>query len=75
MDMKYYKSYLSIGLNIMYHRKRNILTQEQLSEKIGLSRQQLQRIETANSAPSLDTLFRLSEALDVPVTDFFQNID
>lgn len=75
MDMKYYKSYLGMGLNIMYHRKKQAMTQEQLSEKIGLSRQQLQRIETANSAPSLDTLFRLAEVLDVPVTDFFKNIN
>lgn len=74
MDIKYYKHYLAVGLNIMYERKRCALTQEQLSEKIDLSRQQLQRIETANAAPSLDTLFKLSEALNVPVTEFFKNI-
>ena len=74
MDIQYYKHYLAIGLNIMYQRKRCAMTQEVLSEKVDISRLHLQRIETANAAPSLDTLFKLSEALNVPVTEFFKNI-
>lgn len=66
-NQKYYKEFVQIGLNIMRYRKERGLSQEELSEMIGYSRQQLQRVETANAAPSMAMLFELSEALNVPL--------
>ena len=66
-NQKYYKKFLQIGLNIMYYRKEQGLSQEELAEMIGYSRQQLQRVETANAAPSLAMLFEISEALQIPM--------
>ncbi len=64
---KHYKLYVQIGLNIMYCRKERGLTQEQLADMAGYSRNQIQRVETANAAPSVALLFDVAEALDVPV--------
>ena len=44
---KHYKDYIQIGLNIMRYRKEQGLTQDQLSEMAGYSRNHLQRVETA----------------------------
>ena len=72
MNMKYEKEYIKIGLNILHYRRENHLTQDALSEMIGLSRQQFQRIETAHSAPSVDVLLSLSEVLGVPAHKFLE---
>lgn len=41
----YDQNYIEIGYNISYYRKHKKLTQEQLAEKIGISRQHLGAIE------------------------------
>lgn len=71
MDMKHYKVYLQVGLNILYYRKQLGLTQEALAEIIGIGQQHMQRIETAHSVPSLPTLLDIAEALGVPVQKLF----
>ena len=40
---KHYKDYIQIGLNIMRYRKEQGLTQDQLSEMAGYSRNHLQK--------------------------------
>ncbi len=67
MNSKHYKAYIQIGLNIMRYRKEQGLTQEQLGEMTGYSRQQIQRVETANAAPSVAILLEISDALQVPL--------
>ena len=67
MDIKHYKAYIQLGLNIMRYRKEQGLTQEQLAEMIGYSRNQIQRVETAHAAPSVAMLLDISEALNVPL--------
>ena len=67
MADKYHDVYVQIGLNIMCCRKERKLTQEQLADRIGYSRQQVQRVETAVTAPSLAILLDISEALQVPL--------
>lgn len=67
MDVKHYKAYIQIGLNIMRYRKEQGLTQEDLAEMIGYSRNQIQRVETANAAPTVALLLDVSEALNVPL--------
>lgn len=67
MDVKHYKTYIQIGLNILHYRKERGYTQEQLAEMTGYSRQQIQRVETAYTKPSLAILLDIAEALEIPV--------
>lgn len=47
----------------------------QLATRCGMSKGMLSKIENAQASPSLATLARLSEALQVPVTAFFRGLD
>ena len=67
MDDKHYKKYIQIGLNILHYRKEQGLTQLQLAEMTGYSRNQIQHVETAAAAPSIAILYDISEALNVPI--------
>lgn len=59
--------YREIGYAIAYYRKRKGFTQEQLAEKVGISRQHMGAIEAPNMvrAISLDTLFNIATALEI----------
>lgn len=67
MTDKHYKKYIQIGLNILHYRKEQGLTQLQLADMTGYSRNQIQRVETAASTPSLAILYDISDALQVPI--------
>ena len=47
------------------------MTQAELAEKVGVTRQTIIAIEQAKYSPSLETAFLISEALGVPLTDVF----
>jgi len=64
---KHYKKYIQIGLNIMRYRREHGLTQQELAEMMGYSRNHIQRVETAYSAPTVALLYDISEALNVPI--------
>lgn len=59
--------YRDLGCAIAYYRKRRKLTQEQLAERIGVSRQHMGAIEAPNMhrAISLDVLFNISTVLEI----------
>ena len=59
--------YIELGYNIAYYRKHKGLTQEQLAERVGISRQHLGAIEAPNLCLpiSLDLLFNLAAELEV----------
>ena len=59
--------YRDLGCAISYYRKRKKLTQEQLAERIGISRQHMGAIEAPNMtrAVSLDVLFNVATVLEV----------
>lgn len=63
------KRYIEIGYNIAYYRKHKKLTQEQLAEKLDISRQHLGAIEAPNIVRpvSLDLLFNIADALEIDV--------
>lgn len=75
MQEQYRDKYRSLGLHIAMYRKMNGLTQEQFSEKIGKSWSFVSQIEANNGTKikgiSLDTLFSIAEALDVPIGKLF----
>lgn len=59
--------YRDLGCAIAYYRKRQGLTQEQLAEKVGISRQHMGAIEAPNMirAISLDVLFNIATSLSI----------
>lgn len=72
MKNKNFDTWLAIGLNILHYRKEQGMTQEQLAEKCNFSRNYIQRIETATSSCTLDTLIEIAEALNIPLKKLFE---
>lgn len=52
-------------------RKQKGLTQEQLAEIIGVSRQTINAIEKEKFDPSLPTAFKMSRLFETPIEEFF----
>ena len=65
------EKYRYLGYNIAYYRKIAKLSQEQLAEKINISRTHMSRIETAECAVSLDVVFDICEALNISPAKLF----
>lgn len=59
--------YRDLGCAIAYYRKRNNLTQEQVADRIGISRQHLGAIEAPNMvrAISLEVVFNIAAILGI----------
>ncbi len=72
MKNNHFDIWLAIGLNILHYRKEQGLTQMQLAEKCDLSRNHIQRIETAASSCTLDTLIDIADALKIPLKKLFE---
>ena len=72
MDIKQTRKYELLGLNVAYYRRRNKLTQEQLAELVGIDRTHMGNIELARSGASLDVIFRIADALEIPVYKLFE---
>lgn len=47
------------------------MTQAELAEKIGATRQTVNAIEAAKYAPSLELAFKIADALNVPIDNVF----
>lgn len=61
------KKYIEVGYNISYYRKHAGFTQEQLAEKLGISRQHMGAVEAPNIVRpiSLDLLFNIATVLKI----------
>lgn len=70
-DKKYY--YDRCRNNIKKYRIINDLTQQELANMIGLTRDFISQIETQGKSFSLATIGRISDALDVPIENFFKD--
>lgn len=68
MNHLYTEKYRQIGLKIAYYRKLRGITQEELAERVELTPAFIGHIEAPNveKGISLDTLFAIACALDVP---------
>ena len=64
---KYRDEFISVGLKIGYLRRQRGMTQEQLAERVGISRQHLGAIEAPRICRpiSLDLLFNISTVLGI----------
>ena len=50
----------------------NEMTQQQLADKIGATRQTIHHIETGKYSPSLELAFRIAEVFKVNISEIFQ---
>jgi transcriptional regulator with XRE-family HTH domain len=64
-----------IGWRVRSRAREVGLSSAELAKKVGLSRAMISKIENAQVSPSLATLSRLAEALEVPITSLFQGLD
>ena len=62
-----------IGRLIKRFRKERGLTQIELAEKINVSFQQIQKYEKGTTKISVNRLFDISKALEIPVRNFFED--
>ena len=71
MQIHQFDNYKKLGLNIAYYRKLRGMSQNQLAEKINISRTHMSRIETADCAVSLDVIFNICTALEISPDKLF----
>ncbi len=64
-----------LGSRIKALRSAKDLTQEQIADKIGVSRQKYARIESGANSITLDILSKVAEVLDVTVSDITKVLD
>ncbi len=73
METQYREQYIRFGLKVQYYRKLQGLTQEAFADKIGKSWSFVAKVESPTRAfgVSMETLFMIAEALEVPVSKLF----
>lgn len=71
MKQEYQDFYRKFGLNIVYYRKRELLTQLQLAELVDVDRSHISAIELGKVGVSFDVLFKLCEVLHVTPKELF----
>ncbi len=64
-----------IGLRIKHIRIKRNFTQEKLAEEINISSKYLSSIERGKENPTLNTLIKLAQSLNVGLADFFTIIE
>ena len=64
-----------VGKRIRHRRWMVGMTQQQLAEKVGIKFQQIQKYETGMNRVSASRLWDIAEAVDVPVSFFFEGLD
>lgn len=64
-----------IGAVIQRQRKAKGLSQEVLSGLAGLDRTHYSKIERGLRAPTIDTLFKIAHALDMPAHELVRSIE
>lgn len=60
-----------LGYNIKKFIKKTTITQNELAEKLGITRTMLSRYITGAAVPGADKLYLLSQLLNCTITDFF----
>jgi transcriptional regulator with XRE-family HTH domain len=65
---------MDVGGRLRELRKERDLSMRSLARLSGLSTNALSMIERGRTSPSVSTLYKLSEALEVPITAFFRTV-
>lgn len=61
--------------NLYYYRTKAQLTQQELADKVSVSRSLIARYEKGYDSPSLNTLIRLAAAFDCTVNDLVYGVN
>jgi len=64
-----------VGKRIRHRRWLVGMTQQQLAERVGIKFQQIQKYETGANRVSASRLWDISDALEAPVSFFFEGIE
>ena len=64
-----------LGKKFKEYRKLAKMTQEELSEKVGIAEKHYGKLERGEFMPSLETFFKLVEVLEIPINEFGFKID
>ena len=64
-----------VGQVIQSYRLRKGMSQEVLSGLAGMDRTHYSKIERGLRSPTLDTLFKIAQALDIPPSDIVRQIE
>ena len=62
--------YMPTGSKIKEIRIKKGLTQKQLGEKCGMYESQIRKYENGNANPKIETLQKIADALETPITEF-----
>jgi transcriptional regulator with XRE-family HTH domain len=62
---------MNIGMTIRGYRLQKGMSQGDIEKRTGLLRCYLSRVENGHTVPSLDTLSKIANALDMPLSQFF----
>lgn len=68
-------NWLRLGRNIRLRRKLMRLTQVDLAQRVGCGVQAISDLERGKRLVTVDFLFRLSRAMDYPVSDMLQGVE
>ena len=66
---------IHVGKRVRHRRWMVGMTQQQLAGKVGIKFQQIQKYETGMNRISASRLWDIAEALEVPVSFFFEGIE
>ncbi|MEX0286103.1 MAG: helix-turn-helix domain-containing protein [Paracoccaceae bacterium] len=66
---------IHVGKRVRHRRWLIGMTQQQLAEKVGIKFQQIQKYETGANRVSASRLWDIADAMDVPVSFFFEGLD
>ena len=64
---------MQIGTVIREFRQQKGMSQGDIEKRTGLLRCYLSRVENGHTVPSLDTLAKIADAMDIPVSQFFSD--
>lgn len=63
---------MGIGQNIKLHRERLNLTQEELAFKTRIGKATIEKYETGEYLPDLQTVLRISTVMDIPASELLE---
>ena len=71
MKEEYKNRYIQFGLNVVYYRKKNRLSQTMLAEFVDITPSYVSSIERGLVGPSFDVLFKLCDVLRIAPKQLF----
>ena len=66
---------IHVGKRVRHRRWMVSMTQQQLAEKVGIKFQQIQKYETGMNRVSASRLWEIADALEVPISYFFEGLE